>query len=266
MASRMIGLERLIGRVVELGNVMGYGTAGVTDFSWKRNYLHAKVWCPYSMPLFCGDIKGSTEAFRKVAGAVSYEEVGSDRYLAKNFHAPRAPELEDRLLPKSKPRKAGNIKHDYCPRCGVPLEISRFKWDLEKGMITYEEAGMRMAFVGSQGIEVILEELENEFGEAIPETIIEARRMYIAEQTSPFWKSLKGDDFGHWLAIFGLGNLVSFEQDGNTATTRIENPSMPLIIVGTALGLYELVSGTRASAKWSIADDGDLTIAMAPQQ
>src|SRR5450756_182602 len=63
MASRMIGLERLIGRVVELGNVMGYGTAGVTDFSWKRNYLHAKVWCPYSMPLFCGDIKGSTEAF-----------------------------------------------------------------------------------------------------------------------------------------------------------------------------------------------------------
>jgi len=90
--------------------------------------------------------------------------------------------------------------------------------------------------------------------------------MYIAEQTSPFWKSLKGDDFGHWLAIFGLGNLVSFEQDGNTATTRIENPSMPLIIVGTALGLYELVSGTRASAKWSIADDGDLTIAMAPQQ
>jgi hypothetical protein len=145
------------------------------------------------------------------------------------------------------------------------VEISHFRWDLERGTVTHSETGLRIAIIGPASLQAIFDELADELGEEIPETIIEARRMYMTEQTSPFWKSLKVDDFGHWLAIFGLGNLVSYEQDGNITTTRVENPSMPLIVVGTALGLYEIVSGIRGSATWSIADDGDLTITMAPQ-
>jgi hypothetical protein len=263
--ARIIGLKRLIGMVLELGRVLGYGDAKVTDFNWKRSYLYAEVKYPYSMPLFCGDLKGATEAIRKLAGTVSYEEIGPEHYLISNFQAPFAPELEDRLLPKPKPRKPGNIKHNYCEGCGVPLEISNFKFDPEKGMITYEEAGMRMAILGPQGLEVIFEELEKELGEEIPETIIEAQRLYVTTPAGSFWKSLRRDDFGHWLALFGLGNLASFELDDSSLTARVENPSLPLIIVGTALGFYELMTGKRAGVKWSIAEDGDLSFTITPQ-
>ena len=62
------------------------------------------------------------------------------------------------------------------------------------------------------------------------------------------------------LAIQGLGNLVSLEQVDDGITALIENPALPTIIVGSSLGFYESTTGNRASAKWSIAPDGDLSI------
>ena len=94
----------------------------------------------------------------------------------------------------------------------------------------------------------------------------EAQRLYVTTATGSFWKSLRGDDFGHWLALFGLGNLFSSDQKGAGVTARIENPALPLAVVGISLGLYEIVSGTKGTINWSIAEDGDLTLAIAPQQ
>jgi hypothetical protein len=264
--ARIVGLERIVRRIVEQGRVLGLGDIKVHEFNWKEAYMYCEIGNPYSLPLFLGDLKGSTEAIRKFVGTVTYEQIGPDRYMVKNFQAPHAPELEDRLYPSPKPRKPGHVEFKRCTGCGAPVEISHFRWDLERGTITDPETGLRVALFGPIGLQAIFDELEEELGEAIPETIIEAQRLYVTTTTGSFWKSLREDNFGHWLALFGLGNLVSLEQEGMDVTVRIENPRLPLILAGTALGLYEIVSGTRGSAKWSIADDGDLTIAMAPQQ
>ena len=264
--ARVVGLERIIRRVVEQGRVMGYGDIKVREFSWKEHYLSCEIGNPYSLPLFMGDLMGSSEAIRKVPGAVTYEQIGPDRYMVKNFQAPHAPELEDRFLPHLKPRKSGEVELNRCAGCGTPIEISRFRWDLEQGTITHPETGLRVALSGPYGLQAVFDELEDELGEAIPETIIEAQRLYVTSAPGSFWKSLRWDDFGYWLALFGLGNLVSFEQEGNGVTVRIENPALPLIILGTSLGLYEIITGTKGDIKWSITEDGDLTFAMAPQQ
>ena len=264
--ARVVGLERIIRRVVEQGRVMGYGDIKVREFNWKEAYLYCEIGNPYSLPLFMGDIKGATEAIRKTPGTVEYEQIGPDRYLVKNFQAPHAPELEDRLFPHPRPLKPGAIEINRCKGCGAPLEISRFRWDLEQGTITDPETGLRVALVGPAGLQAILDDLEGELGEAIPETIIEAMRLYVTTAPGSFWESLREEDFGHWLALFGLGNLVSFDQKGAGVTARIENPALPLAVVGISLGLYEIVSGTKGTINWSIAEDGDLTLAIAPQQ
>ena len=45
---------------------------------------------------------------------------------------------------------------------------------------------------------------------------------------------------------------------------RVENPSLPLVTVGNALGFYELITGMRGSVSWEIMDDGDLKVELSP--
>jgi hypothetical protein len=258
--ARIIGLERIIRRVVEQGRILGYGDIVVTEFNWKENYMFCEIGRPYSLKLFCGDLMGANEAIRKVAGTVSYEEIGPDRYLIKNHQAPHAPELEDRLLPKPRPRKPGDITYETCPGCGVPVEIGPFSWDLVKGVITHRETGMRMAMFGPGGLQSVFDELEAELGESIPETIVEAQKMYVRQNPYLRWKGFGKEGVRRWLAIQGLGNLVSLDQGESGFSACIENPAIPTILVGSALGFFEYTTGTRGSARWSVSDDGDLLV------
>ena len=263
--ARVIGLGRIIKRVVEQGKVMGYGDIEVVDFNWKESHMNCEIAHPYSLPLFCGDLKGANEAIRKVAGAVSCEKIGDDLYMVRNYLAPQAPELADRLLPQSRPRKPGDIEHDNCPDCGVPREVSHFKWDLRRGTITHRETGLRMAIFGPVGLQVIFDELEDELGDSIPETIVEAQRMYTRQNPNVRWKGTGTEGVRKWLAIQGLGNLVSLEQVENGTAARVENPALTAILVGSAIGLYETATGSSASAEWSIAADGNLSLRLSPQ-
>lgn len=258
--ARVIGLERIVKRVVEQGKLLGYGDIEVVEFNWKESHMACEIGQPYSLPLFCGDLRGSAEAIRKIVGTVSYERIGEDRYMVRNCQALHAPELEDRLLPKPKPRKPGDIEYDTCLGCGVPLEISRFIWNLERGTIHHCETDLRMAIFGPVGLQVIFDELEEELGDTIPEIIIEAQRMHTRENPSIRWKGSGIDGVRRLLAIQGLGNLVSLEQVDDGITALIENPALPTIIVGSALGFYESTTGNRASAEWAVRSDGDLSI------
>jgi len=265
LIARIIGLERIVKRVVEQGKLLGYGDIEVVEFNWKEVQMACKISQPYSLPMFCGDLKGSSEAVRKITGSVSCESIGEDRYMVRTYKAPQAPELEDRLLPKPNPRKPGNIEYDTCPGCGVPLEVSRFNWDLKRGTINHCETGIRMAIFGPVGLQVIFDELEEELGDTIPEIIIEAQRMHTRENPNIQWKGSGIDGVRRLLAIQGLGNLVSLEQSDDSITALIENPALPTIIVGSSLGFYETTTGNRASAEWSIAPDGDLSIKVSPR-
>lgn len=258
--ARIIGLDRIIRRVVEQGKVMGYGDIKVTVYNWKESYMNCEIGHPYSLPLFCGDLKGANEAIRKVQGTVTYEEIGPDRFLVKNYQAPHAPELEARLYPNPPPRKPGNIAFETCPRCGMPVEISGFTWDLERGTIIHPETGLRMAMFGPTGLQAIFDELEAELGEDIPATIVEAQRMRTESRAGLPWEKGDRDVFRKWLAIQGLGNLVSLEPEGAGFAARIENAALPLLITGTSAGLFEARTGRKADVRWELSGDGDLVI------
>lgn len=261
---RILGLNRVISRVAEQGKILGYGKATAIDFSWKERYMKTLIENPYSLPLIMGDLLGANEAATKDMNTVEYFERDPGVYEVKVLSGSYAPELTGRLLPKPRPRKPGNIEYDYCPRCGVPLEVSRFTWNLEEGTIIHAESGLRMAIFGPQGIEVFFEELEKELGEAIPATVVEAQRMYAETRMSLRSIGASTVDLRRWLAIRGMGNLVSLETSDDSVVAVIENPSLPLIVAGTALAFYEFTYNRKGRVDWSISDEGDLRINLEP--
>jgi len=67
--------------------------------------------------------------------------------------------------------------------------------------------------------------------------------------------------FNRMSALRGLGNLVQFEGDRDYLTVTFENACMPLLMVGTVQGLFEMAMGKESSTyEWELADDGDLSI------
>ena len=260
--ARMIGIERVITTIVEQGRLLGYGDIRVTEFSWADAFMYCEITDPYSLPLFCGDLRGALQAIRKLEGQITYEEIGPNKYRIKDFQADDVTAFENRLLPASLPRKPGDITYHRCPGCNAPLEISGFAWDFDKGTITQKASGIRYAVFGSSGMQVVLDELEKELGDTVPATIVEAQRMHTAKTMNPRWKAVGQADIRNWLAVQGLGNLLKLEQKDSGYDVLVQNPAIPLLLVGTMAALFEFITDKKAAVEWSVADDGDLSMSV----
>src|SRR5450759_381476 len=260
--ARMIRIERVITTIVEQGRLLGYGDIRVTEFSWADAFMYCEITDPYSLPLFCGDLRGALQAIRKLEGQITYEEIGPNKYRIKDFQADDVTAFENRLLPASLPRKPGDITYHRCPGCKAPLEISGFAWDFDKGTITQKASGIRYAVFGSSGMQVVLDELEKELGDTVPATIVEAQRMHAAKTMNPRWKAVGQADIRNWLADQGLGNLLKLEQKDSGYDVLVQNPAIPLLLVGTMAALFEFITDKKAAVEWSVADDGDLSMSV----
>jgi hypothetical protein len=264
--AKVVGLERIIRRIVEQGRLLGYGDIHVREFDWDRAYMICDITSPYSLPLFCGDLKGALQAIRKLEGRIAYEKTGPDAYSIRDSEAEGSTGLEDRLMPKELPSKPGDIAFHRCPTCKAPLEVSGFVWDFSKGTIKQKETGIRYAIFGSTGMQVVLDELERELGDTVPAAIVEAQRMHAASTMSPRMLKVGMEEIRNWLAVQGLGNLAVLEEDGGAYSVRIENPALPLLLVGTMAALFEFLSDRKAHIDWEIAPDGDLSVKVSPAQ
>lgn len=275
-AAKIIGVERIVARVIDQGRVMGYGDIKAELIDWDNQVMKIRARNPYSLKLFCGDMRGATEAIRKIEGTVTYEEIGPDTYKVTATHEPHAPELQDRLMPERPPRKPGSITYRLCPGCGVPAEIAGFKWNTSEGTIHYGPSGMRYAVFGPAGLTAVFDELERELGETIPETIVEAQRLHAEGALRRSWALLGVPDLSPgiqalrewlqvWMGMQGMGNLAALEESGGSYSARIENPATPLVLVGTAAAVFEFLSGGKCSIEWSMAPDGDLAFTLNPR-
>lgn len=250
--------------VIDIGRAYGYGDQGVEEawesagaFPWRTQIIRN----PHSLLNFIGDNLGSVEAFEGIDMQVSYEEIGEGAYRLEMRPGEHPIELKERLKRKRYEFKPGGIRYTGCPQCGIPLEVSRRRWDLERGIITDPDTGRRMAIFGPLGLDAVFEDLEAELGVAIDDKVIEAQRRYIKEAWSPDRWNRDSAYFQREIAVRGLGNLVDFEGDAGGVGARIENACLHLMMVGTMQALVELVYGAEDSrVEWGLADDGDLSI------
>jgi hypothetical protein len=192
---------------------------------------------------------------------VKHEEIGEGTYRLTSYMGDHPIELKGRLQRRGYDFKPGDIHYERCPECGVPLDVGRYIWDLEKGTITDPDTGRRMAIFGPFSLDSILDDLEEELGESIPEVVIEAERLYIKSAwSSDEWKR-RAPDFQRLLALRGLGNLVDFDGDREHLTVTLQNSCLHLPMVGIVQALVEMAYRVDSSTyEWDFSEDGDLTV------
>jgi hypothetical protein len=210
----------------------------------------------------CGDLRGATEAIRNVVGDVTYQKLAGGSYFIRGQLRPRPSGLEERLTAPEVSLKPGDLANQPCRECGLPVALSDFIWDMEMGTIINAMTGLRFAFVGPDGLQVVFDELQSELGDFIPATVIEAQRIRTLNLAFDPWELFGPEDLRRFLGVLGFGNLVAQEDRGGGYYARVENAALPYVIVGTALGVAERRLGQGVTADWSVAPDGDLEMTL----
>lgn len=250
-------------RVINVARAFGYGSVVLQweaeeDYPWRSLVISQ----PYSLPLWKADFLGTVEAFEGVDMTVIGERIGEDIYHFRVTPGEHPVALRERLRRRRRyPFKAGDMQFERCPACDVPRHISGYRWDPDKGTITASDTGRRVAFFGPLALEAVLDDLEAEYGPAVPEMVIDAQKRYVksrvdggmAREVAPRLKEL--------VALRGLGYLAELDIGKGGLEVHMLNSCLHLFMVGLAQALVELANGKEDSrVSWKLEDDGDLHI------
>jgi len=260
--AHLAAIRNIAQTIIDISRAYGYGDQRLSDlwesggdFPWRSQIIRD----PYSLLFIAADNVGAVEVFEETEMRVSYEEIEKDTYRIEVYPGKHLVALKERLKRKRYDLKPGDISYDRCPQCGIPLEVAASNWVCEDGTYTDPITGRRMAIFGPSAMDSVMDDLQSELGEAIPETIIEAQRKYIKEAwAGGSWKR-SGSDFRHLIALRGLGDLVGFEGDRNHLSMKMQNACLHLPMIGMTQALVELAYSVESSScEWALAEDGDL--------
>jgi hypothetical protein len=260
---RLVGMRPVIKNIDALGSVMGFGDINLVTLRHRYgedSLAKISIKEPYSVPLFCGDLAGAFNAIRRRQVAVEYEEVAPDEYMITGYIFQHPLELQERLQTKAYQRKPGDIAFESCPECGGPMALSEYKWDMDRGVIENRTNGRRMALTGPAALDAIIEELEKELGDTIPAVVVEAQRRFIKSGFYSLEEIASEELFRMQLAIRGLGSMKDLEWPQGGLRFRLENSCLHPVIVGMALGFFEMATGKEGRSEWEQTEDGDLIV------
>ncbi len=252
-----IPVEPLIQANNAISVAMGYGKPKLESYKFQYqedDHLTQVVNNPYSVPLWCGDMTGAVEAVTSRDNDVEYQVVGDDLVRIRVFPSEHPPQFQERLKTRRYPYQPVGYNLEPCPSCGGPQELAWFSWDPDEGIIVDRLSGRRLCMIGPAYLEAIFAEMERELGEEIPQTIVEAQRLFVKSG-----RLYSPDDIGtleefrRLLAVRGLGYLEEFRVGPEGLFLRMVNPALHLLLVGLLQGYYEVVSGvTSSTPHWSL--------------
>ena len=119
--------------------------------------------------------------------------------------------------------------------------------------------------IGPSMIDPILDELEAELGETIPQVVIESERRFVRTGFVPVEDLVNEDILRSRIALRGFGNLREVKMGKKGVRLLIENATQHLIGVGMAQGLFELAFNVESYVDWEFSEDGDLELEVYPK-
>jgi hypothetical protein len=265
--AKRVGVKAVIKNLSTMGQVFGFGDVGFVGNRRKgdnNDFVTISVRNPHSLLSFCGETLGAWEAIDGRDNTVEHQKVADDEYHVTCRPGSHPIELQERLKLRTYAVKQGNVGFKRCDTCNVPLDISQYRWNLEEGTITHPENGGRMCVLGVIAVDTLMEDLEAELGEAVPEAVIEAQRRLIKAGMGSAKLRAHPAGLRSMLACRGLGNMTRLESDRSSQIMTIQSACLPLPVVGIVQALYELTAGLESSTyRYELAPDGDLTIEVA---
>lgn len=263
LRKKEIGLDPLIEAVNVISFVMGYGKSSLIGYRYEADdddYIAQRIEQPYSIPLWCGDFAGSTEAVTGRDNDVTYEQPEDDAIEVTCRPAEHPPQFQGRLDIRKPRFTESGIELERCGSCGGPALLSTLEWDTERGLITSKTTGRRMAMLGSAYLEVIFDELERELGEDIPRAVVETQRRFALGGLYSSKEAAEEGSFREQLALRGLGDLREIRLEEGTLRMTLRNAALHLLMVGLMQGYYESVTGQDSEVEWELSEEGDLEL------
>ncbi|MBN1289922.1 MAG: hypothetical protein JXA49_09835 [Actinobacteria bacterium] len=254
----------IVDRMTLICEAHGYGkiqSSEVCKHTERGAYQATVIDHPYSILCYRGDNLGGMEASTRRDCTSRVTEVGDDKYLLELWAGNHPPELKERMKVREYPVEEGNIEFKRCSRCDTPLAVAAYDFNLDDGTIINPENGTRMAIFGPVGLEAVFTALEEELGDMIPETVIEAQKRYTREHFRVEDWVAGEEHLRRMIAMRGYGILKSYEADLEHFAATIHNPVVIPLIVGMAKGIFEKAMKIDSSVhEWSISEDGELRV------
>jgi hypothetical protein len=242
------------------GAVLGYGHYELVDFK-AGEYIKVQGRNIYCLSLFSGDLAAVFNRVEGLPAELAFEERDGGFLITVTPGREVEQEMAARLERMELPRKPGDIAYRTCPICGIPVEFSEYKWDIEEGTITDPKTNRNMAVLGAGGIDSVFRELEAELGEELSKTIVESQRRYIVETLQMEEVRQEPSYLVRQIALRGMGNLVKFDISGDTFTAIVDNAIPPLLVAGMLQGIFELITGKGSIIEYERDASGTLNFA-----
>jgi hypothetical protein len=256
----------LLDTFMMISEVMGRGKLEVVDLRYRgddQDFCVFRMTEPFSVPLCCGARAAGIEAILGYDHGVTYQELSPNEYLMTVFPSEHPKGLEGRMSQADYTPRAGGIELERCSTCGVPIAVSPYKWYADRGVILGGTAGRRMVLLAPHELDPVFQELADELGDTIPQTVVEAQRRFT--RTGFFeMGELRETNLRLQLAFRGLGNLGAFEIGKPGLSMRLDNAVMPLLMVGMMQGLYEMSYALDSTVDWDLSAEGLLTVEVSP--
>jgi hypothetical protein len=261
-----LSVEPMIEALNVTSRVMGYGKTSLVAYRFEQDdddFVTERIEEPYSVPLWCGDFAGSTEAVTDMDNTVTYESVSENTIEVTTRPSEHPPELKERLQLTEHAFSEGGIELERCSTCGGPAALSSFEWHPERGVIMSRDTGRRVVMLGPHYQQAIFDELERELGETIPRVIIEAQRRFVKTGFYRIKELQDQESFRRMLALRGLGDLQEITLSKGGLKVVIRNAALHLMMAGLLQGYFETATKSESEVDWEIRSDGTLELDIA---
>ncbi|MDD3719259.1 MAG: hypothetical protein PHP28_11430 [Actinomycetota bacterium] len=261
--TREISVEPMVEALNVTSSIMGYGNTTLVGVRFEGDdddFVTERIREPYSVPLWCGDLTGSTEAVTDRDNDVTYEMEGEDVMVVTCRPAEHPPEFMGRLEVKGYGFQESGIELERCPSCGGPAALSGFEWHDDRGVITSRDTGRRLVMLGPAYQDAIFSELAKELGETIPRVIVEAQRRFANTGLYSIREIQDEEAFRRQLALRGLGELREMELGEKSLRVTVRNAVLHLMVVGLMQGYFEAAARSESEVEWEMRDDGTLSL------
>lgn len=254
----------------EVGRVMGFGKFQVVDYRYEQDeddFITCSIAEPYCLPMCEASHAAAMEAILGYDHGITYREASPGLYYITAFPEKRPEELERRVTLEPHNPEKGDIELEACATCGGPKALSEYTWYPDRGVILNKINERRMVMIGPHELEPVFRELEEELGETIPRTVVEARRRFAKtgfHSKEDMKEAMNDEVLRKRLAIQGLGNLHSLKMDRQGLSMRLDNACQPLLIVGMIQGIFDVAFDVDSGVDWEYSEEGNLEIEVKP--
>ncbi len=240
-------------------------------------YGVARIRNPFNFRLMAANVVGAFETLERVPFKYTWEEEAPDTYVIRVEPTGERTEISERLALDYQPTVPGYLAHDRCPRCKVPRALSsHLRWLENDGIILDTRTGSRVVMLDGYMVAAVFREMVRELGEEINELLVDAQREWtvdhvgqlgLAETNGAASREDLEKAYREYLedmALYGLGNPVSFSMDDSTVKVKVENPYEVHIIAGTLQGLREALEKSPREVEWSALGRGTVEYSVTP--